>query len=320
MSDDDLLCQVAKLYYEQSRTQQEIAKAVNTSRSTISRLLQEAVDRQIVTITINYPWRRNNDLERRLCESFGLRAARVLDSNERVEKKILAGTGKLAAQLIDEYLKDGFVLGVSYGRSVAFTAAALIQGRKVAITVVPILGALGSDNNSIDGPDLVRQFAQAYGGNYTYLPGPLLVKDERTKESLMQLPQISDTLVLAKKSNVVVIGIGDVSHTALIWRGYLDKRGLEWVINRGAIGHMCGQFFDENGKVLSVSTNRRSIAIGLEALRKIDQVIAVACGKQKAQAILGALRGRYCNNLVTDAETANLIFAMDRGSSGSKSV
>lgn len=312
MSDDDLLYYVAKLYYEQRRTQLEIAKTVKTSRSTVSRLLQEAVDRKIVSIAINYPWCRNNDLESRICAKFGLRAVRVLDGDEHAEKKIFAGTGKLAAQLIDEHVKDGDILGISYGRSVAYTAAALAPEHKASITAVPIIGALGSDNNAIDGPELVQKFAHAYGGGYAYLPGPLLVKDERTRDALMQVPQIADTLALARKSNIVVIGIGDVSHKSLIWRGYLDKRGLDWVISRGATGHMCGQFFDENGRVLAISTNRRSIGIGLEALRSIDFVIAVACGKQKAQAILGALRGRYCNALVTDAAAAKEMLELDQ--------
>lgn len=311
MSDDELLYHVAKLYYEQRRTQLEIAKAIETSRSTVSRLLQEAVDRKVVSIAIHYPWQRNTHLEDRLGGKFGLREVRVLDSDQRTEKKTFAGTGKLAAQLLDEHLRDGCILGISYGRSVAYTAAALAPGRKVAITVVPIIGTVGSDNNAIDGPELVRQFAQTYGGSYTYLPGPLLVKDERTRDSLMQLPQIADTLALARKSNVIVIGIGDVSHTSLIWRGYLDKQGLEWVIGRGAIGHMCGQFFDEKGRVLPISTNRRSIAISLKALRSVECVIAVACGKQKAKAILGALRGGYCNVLVTDAAAAMEILELD---------
>jgi deoxyribonucleoside regulator len=108
----------------------------------------------------------------------------------------------------------------------------------------------------------------------------------------------------------VVMGIGDASQPSTIWSGYLDKRGLDWVTLRGAVGHMCGQFFDEKGNVLVISTNNRSIGIGLKALRNIDCVIAVASGKQKAGAILGALRGKYCNVLVTDVAAANAVLSL----------
>ena len=307
MSEDELLYQVAKLYYEQRRTQLEIARAVKTSRSTVSRLLQRAIDQKIVVIKINYPWRRNSDLEHRLAAQFNLQDVRVLESEDRSEEKVLAGTGFLAAQLISRSVKNGDILGVSYGRAVANTAAALAPSRRVALTVVPVIGALGAGNNAIDGPELVRQFAHAFGGDYHILPGPLLVKDERTRDILLKLPQINQTLALARRANLVVVGIGDVSHASPIWEGYLDKRGIDWVISRGAVGHMCGQFFDENGQVMVISTNQRSIGIGLKTLPGIHRVLAVASGRDKAAAIRSAMRGRFFNMLVTDSAAAEAI-------------
>lgn len=304
MLEDELLYQVAKLYYEKRSTQLEIARTLKTSRSTISRLLQRAVDQEVVSIKIRYPWRRNAELENMLTQRYKLLDVRVLDAEDRSEDKILAGTGFLAARLINQYVKDGDIVGVSYGRSVANTAAALTPGRHLRITVVPVIGSLGPGNNAIDGPELVRQFALAYQGEYQYLPGPLLVKDEKTRDMLLRLPQISETLALAKKANMVVIGIGEPMEASPIWSGYLDRRGIDWVISRGAVGHMCGQFFDENGNVLLISTNQRSIGIGLRSLRSIDRVIAVVSGRHKTAAIRGALKGKFFNTLVTDRVTA----------------
>jgi deoxyribonucleoside regulator len=311
MPEDDLLYQVAKLYYEQRRTQLEISKTLKTSRSTVSRLLQRAVDQEVVVIRIRYPWRRNADLEQRLKSRLKLLEVRVLDVEDRSAEKLLAGTGFLAARLFNQYVKDDDIVGVSYGRAVANTAAALTPGRHVRLTVVPVIGALGAGNNAIDGPELVRQFAQAYQGEYHYLPGPLLVKDERTRDVLLRLPQISETLELAKRANIVVIGIGDPLEASPIWGGYLDKRGIDWVISRGAIGHMCGQFFDESGEMLQISTNKRSIGIGLKSLRTIERVIAVASGKHKAAAIRGAVRGKLFNMLVTDRAAAQALLELE---------
>jgi deoxyribonucleoside regulator len=311
ISGDDLLFRVATLYYEKRRTQLEIAEAVNTSRSTVSRLLEKAVDRNIITIRINHPVRRNTDLEQRLMSRFKLQDVRVHESEHYSEETILARTGALAAQLIDDYVKDGHVLGVSYGRSVAYTAAALKPGRHVALTVVPMIGAVCSGNKEIEGSELVRKFARAYGGEYRYLPCPLLVKDAETRDSLLKVPQISETLALAKRSNLAIIGIGDASQASPLWSGYLNERGIDWVAGRGAVGHMCGQFFDENGHILMISTNQRSIGIGLKGLQGIDRVIAVASGKQKAAAIRGAMAGGFFNVLVTDAAAACAILRIN---------
>jgi deoxyribonucleoside regulator len=310
---EQLLLDVATYYYEQQCTQEEIAQRIKTSRSTVSRLLEEARERGIVHIKINHPWQRKHELEQRLVVRFGLREARVLVGRERAEEEIRRGMGELAARLIDGYVEDGQILGVSYGRSLASTIAALAPSRKIALTVVPVIGAVGSDNPSIDGPDLVRRFAMAYGGEYRYLPVPLLVEDIRTREALVQLPKVHETLNLAKRAAIVLLGIGALSPvvTSEIWKGYLDERQLSRLKNQGAIGHMCGQFYDAQGKVLDLEVNRRTIGIGLQTLTTVELVIAVASGKAKTAAILGALRGKYLNILVTDDATAAGVLDLD---------
>ncbi len=63
MDQEEMLVQVARYYYEQNLTQAEIGRRINASRSTVSRLLQQALDDGIVKIIINYPWERAHDLE-----------------------------------------------------------------------------------------------------------------------------------------------------------------------------------------------------------------------------------------------------------------
>ena len=317
---DQLILDVATFYYEQRLTQEQIAQRINTSRSTVSRLLEEARKRGIVHFKINYPWQRKHDLEERLFTRFGLHEARVLVAKQRPDEEIRRGMGELTARLIDNYVEDGQILGVSYGRSLASTVAALVPNRKVDLTVVPVIGALGSDNPTIDGSDLVRRFAGAYGGEYRYLPVPLLVEDIRTRDALVQLPQVHETLNLARKADIVLLGIGALSPevSSGIWKGYLDERQLLRLKNQGAVGHMCGQFYDAQGQVLDLEVNRRSIGIGIQTLTAIESVIAVASGKAKTEAILGALRGKYLNILVTDDTTASSILDLDESPTGAQ--
>ena len=310
---EQTLIDVAILYYEQQLTQEEISQRIGTSRSTISRMLDEARERGIVHIKINYPWRRRNDLEEQLVQRFGLHEARVLVANQRPDEETRRGMGVLAAQLIDSHVRDGQVLGVSYGRSLASTVEALHPGRAVSLTVVPVIGALGSDNPSIDGTDLVRRFAGAYRAEYRYLPVPLLVEDIFTRDALMKLPKVQEILELARHAEIVLMGIGALAHevSSGIWKGYLDENRLDKLREMGAVGHMCGQFYDAAGKTLDLEVNDRTIGIGIDALSSIDNVIAVASGLRKAEAILGALKGKHLNILVTDDDTAKAILASD---------
>jgi DNA-binding transcriptional regulator LsrR (DeoR family) len=309
---EELLVQVARYYYEQNLTQAEIGRRINASHSTVSRLLQQAIDNGIVQIFINYPWERAQNLEKRLCAKFKLREAQVLLGKERNEEEIRKGMGVLAARLIDSQIKNGIILGVSYGRSLACTISALAPKRKVAMTVIQIIGALGIDNPRIDGPELVRQIAQIYGGEFRYLPVPLLVQDIRTRDALVQSPHIYDTLHLARKSNIALLGIGSLSPaaTSMIWKGYLNEHELSLIKDQGAVGHMCGQFYDIRGQLLDIDINQRAISIGIKALVNIDLVVAVAGGQAKGEAILGALRGQHLNVLVTDDAAATRVLEL----------
>ena len=149
--------------------------------------------------------------------------------------------------------------------------------------MVPIIGALGSDNPLIDGPELVRRFAQIYGGEFRYLPAPLLVDDVRTRNALMQSPQIFETLALARRANIVLMGIGALTpgYSSMIWAGYLNERELSWLRDQGAVGHMAAQFYDINGRFWMWSSTGAPSASVIKALLGKDPVIAVAGGEEK---------------------------------------
>jgi lsr operon transcriptional repressor len=67
---------------------------------------------------------------------------------------------------------------------------------------------------------------------------------------------------------------------------------------------MCAQFYDDDGNVMDIPFNTRTISIGLDALKQIGTVIVVAGTKEKSRAILGALRGGYIDVLITDEAAA----------------
>ena len=313
-SHEDLIIQASRLYYEQNMTQAEIGRQLQTSRSTVSRLLQQARDSGIVRIIINYPWKQDDTLEAALCERFHLREAYVLRNMDRPWGEVLKGAGLLAARYLSGIVRNDMVLGVSYGRSVAATVQQLEHGRKVEMTVVQVLGSLGTGNPLTEGPDLVRQLANVYDATYRYLPAPMIVEDTHTRDLLVQEPYVNETLQMGRRSDAILLGIGtgEAEASGAIWTGYISRKERAFVKSRGGIGHMCAQYFDAAGQVLDIELNRRVISIGIEALRNIETVIAVATSKEKARAILGALRGKYIDVLVTDDLAAMEVLALDK--------
>jgi len=310
-SHEDMLVQASRMYYEQQLTQAEIGRQLNTSRSSVSRLLQEARERGVVKISINYPWKRDYELERQFLMQFQLKDVRVLKTVDGITANLIDGIGSLAAEYVDGFVQDGMVLGISYGRTLAATISRLSPAH-YDLTAVQILGALGSDNPLFEGPDLVRETANTYRAKYQYLLTPLIVEDPLTRDLLLRESQVQDVLNLGRNSDAVLIGIGghDKTASSLIWTGYLTEKDLDNIKSYGSVGHMCAHFYDIHGNVLDVELHKRVISIGLEALRDIETVIGVAGSEEKAEAILGALNGKYIDVLITDEQAAKKIVAL----------
>jgi len=310
----ELLAQVASLYYEDDLTQAEVARRIGISRSTISRLLHEARDAGVVEITIHYPWKTAPEIEHDLTTCLHLRQARVLVGRGRPYEEILRGLGVLAARYIENILVEGTILGISWGTAVYSTVRALRPDRRLPITVVQMIGAVGTGDPLIDGPDLARLLANVYGGEYRYLHAPLIVEDTHVREALLQEPRIHETLSLARRADVALVGIGSLvpEVSSLLRAGYLDQEALDQLRAQGAVGDVCARHYDAQGHVLDIELNHRIVGIELERLHSIEQVIGVAGGEAKAEAILGALRGGHVNVLVTDDAAARKVLALDQ--------
>jgi len=72
-----------------------------------------------------------------------------------------------------------------------------------------------------------------------------------------------------------------------------------------AAGHMLVHVFDDDGRIVSAE---RSIALSVAQLRR-TRVVAVAGGRQKHRAVLGALRTKLVDVLVTDGGCARFALA-----------
>jgi deoxyribonucleoside regulator len=312
----ELLAQVASLYYEDDLKQDEIARRIGTSRSTISRMLDEARDAGVVEIIVHYPWKTVPEIEEALAARFGLRQARVLLGRGRPYEEIIRGLGVLAARCVEEVLTDGTVLGISWGVALYNTVRALRPGREFPIlprlTVVQMVGAVGAGDPLIDGPDLARLLANTYRGEYRYLHAPLIVENARAREVLLQEPRIRETLQLARRADVALVGIGAPTPEvySLLRAGYLDHEALAGLRAQGVVGDICARHYDAQGRVLDIALNQRIVGLELGALTGIERVIGVAGGEAKAEAILGALRGGHVNVLVTDDVTARRVLGI----------
>jgi len=315
MSDHDsrlaYLARIASLYYDQHKSQQDIADILGITRSGVSRLIAEAHDRGIIEITVQYPW-TSLGLEQELISTFGLKAARVMVREERTYDEMLEGLGKLAARYLNGILSEEMVIGISWGTALYQMIRQLPERRLAGTEVVQLIGATGSEKTPTDGPMLAQLLAERLGCACRYLHAPLIVENRAVRDSLLQQRNIRETLTRAQQANVALVGIGSTHSelNSLLRAGYLTDAELHEICAAGAVGDICAQHYSSSGKCLDIPINCRAVGVDLETLSRTKMIIGVAGDRRKSPAILGALRGKFINVLITDDHAAQEILSL----------
>lgn len=303
--DRTALVKAARMYFLDGRSQDDVARTLGTSRSNVSRMLTAARAQGIVEIRVHEHTARSPELEQALRERFGLRHARV--AAFRPGADLPAAAGDLAAQWLDESLRDGQVLALSWGTSLQAMVEAFSVDQPRRVEVLPLVGGLSTVSSLVSGEELVRELAGRLGGTHRYLHAPGLLRSRDARDSLLAEPAIAEVLERALTTDIAMVGIGavGVGSSAQVIDG-LGLTAAERVafLAEGPVGDACCRFFDAQGRGIGGVVHERVLAIELDQLRAIPTVIGVATGPAKVPGVLGALRGELVDGLVTDAGLA----------------
>lgn len=308
-----LLADVAEMYFKEGLTQSAIARKINLTRSMVSRMLTEAREKEIVKIEIIRQFNYDNDLQQALTETFNLEGAVVFHSPEVSRTRYLTYLGAVAARMLKHYLEeDDLIVGTAWGTTLGATIEALEVKKSRGVKIVQLVGALGERNLIFDGHQVVHQLAQKLGGQGYYLNVPYIVDKPETVESLMTVQGVQETMAQMKKCDLGLVGIGstELDYSTFYNAGYLVLEEMRGLAVHGAVGNVCGLYFDIEGNPTARDFQKRSITIRKRDLSSIPLRIGIAGGQGKDAAILGALRGKYINYLVTDDQTAEEILSL----------
>jgi deoxyribonucleoside regulator len=300
----ELVADVARLYYEEQMNVKEIAALFETSPSSVSRLLKEAKDLKIVQVVIRYPFLTIPSLGQQLRQHLGLKEAYVLPDFRGKYPALMERVGQLAARVLEEHLEEGMTLGVSLGLAVACTARAFTMTHNLHCTVVRLHGA--SDNEIVESKNLAQIFSDQLGNQFKIIPSPLYLQSSSSCELIMSEPIVQDVIRIAEESEIALVGLGslDTSVSTLMRNNVQTEEELMELRNAGAVGEVCGKYYDVRGAVMDTEFNKRTVSIDIQKLRGMKFVIGVAAGAAKVAPILGAVHGGLINILVTDADTA----------------
>lgn len=299
-----LLADIAEMYFIEGKNQSEIGNKVGMTRSNVSRLLKEAQIAGIVEFKINRPLQENVNLGRRLIDRFSLLNASVI--NVHHPDQLLRILGQASAKELLQHLRSGNILGTAWGSAIS-ASIDQIEGQSNIrdLKVVQLIGAFGARVKEYDGIGIVRRLETKLDAEGIYIHAPFLVPNKQMAQSLLATKSVNEAVNMAKQADVALLGIGSIEleHSSYYLANLVTKEEILEIKKSGAIGDVCGRFFDINGRFSASEFQKRLIGISAGDLLDIPIRIGVAGGSPKVEPIIGALRGGLINVLISDAAT-----------------
>lgn len=309
MEQDKLLkvIKAAKLYYLLDYNQSDIAKELGVSRPTVSRFLQLAKQEGIVEIKIMDPTEDVENLSNKLEQKFNLKKAIVTHIPQYEESIIKTYLGEKTSDYLYKIVKDGDIIGVTWGTTLHHIAVELKQKEVKDVKVVQLKGGVSHSDTNTYANEILYLFGKAFNTTPHHLPLPAIVDHTVVKHAMEADRHIKKILEMGKEANIALYTIGPIKSESLLFQlGYFTEEDLK-VIYSKAVGDISSRFFDENGNICNENLNARTLGIELEELKNKEYSILVAGGAHKINGIHGALKGEYANVLVTDQYTAKFL-------------
>ncbi|MGP6189040.1 MAG: sugar-binding transcriptional regulator [Vulcanimicrobiaceae bacterium] len=294
----------AQLYYNGDFTQEQVAAYLTISRPWVSRLLKRARELGIVSIVVEPSAERPLGLELLLARALGVSRCLIASGLQ------LAETAALAASYLAERLRDGDVLGLAWGKTLAATVGAFEPPARIpaAVRCVALIGGASAVRPEIDADRLVSSLAQKLQAASNVLNAPAFVENHEVQVLLMKEPGIRATLELAESTTIALMCIGGMRDSTIRELGTLSQQEFAELETLGAVGDVCQWFFDREGKHILSGPAQRMISADLALIReRARERIAVAIGPARVKAIVGAARGGWYTTLVTNLSTARAL-------------
>lgn len=310
----ELILQAARLYYEEELSQDQVAAKLSTSRSNISRMLTAARRMGYVEIRVIAPTSRHDYVAQQLSEKLGVDDIQVIapDRNDLA----LNAVGRAAAQTLQKGLKPNQTIAISWGRGLEATVVNCRRDSIPGLKVTQLMGSMSNVITSVSAEEVGRTLARNLNADFIPFSAPVVVSNQKTRDSLMEEPAVARVLNMARKADVALVGIGSAGSTSselLVEEFGLNKSERESSFKNWA-GDIAARFYNAQGKILSSALDSRVIGLSLEEIRKLPKVIGVATGADKVLGVVGATRSKLVDHLIIDLACANAVLKYLSGS------
>lgn len=303
MVSSDISVKTAWLYYVEGLTQEQIASRLGVSRVKVMRMLAACTADGIVVTTINAPTAAQVALERALEKRWGLDAAVVVPTPsgaEHLERAI----GHAVALYLGDQMQNGKTLAIGGGATLHACLAFLARKQFKDACVVALVGSL-PHSQWINPSIVAAKVADAFGIDSYQITAPVMVHDPTLRDLLWAQPELKDVRSRAAHADIALLTVGEISPEATIFRHAIVPPSLIPSLRaKGAVANILSYFVDADGGMVDHEVNGRVMAIGLDVVSAVPNVVLAAGGMHKIASIRAALKAVDANVLITDSATA----------------
>jgi DNA-binding transcriptional regulator LsrR (DeoR family) len=309
--DPTTIYRIARYYYEEGLSQEEVARREGFSRSQISRLLDKAKEMGMVRIQLIPP----TEL---VSEGYAAMIARELDlkgvlvvpggtvkaTDGMAMAKIIATA---AVDIVQAAILSHRVIGMGWGRTV-YELSQLIpyQESSMESRFVPLVGTSGNDNPNLQINTIIDRLSCKFHSKGLFVnaqavreKGATLTRIEREREA--NLLKQWDSVEIA------VVGLGEPPRFATDFLVELPDSSRDDLCSSDAVGDLLGRYFRADGCEVGIGESYEQLAFPLGRFSSLERVFCLAGGAEKVVGIEAAARAKYITDLVTDEATARAL-------------
>lgn len=299
--ENNLMFKVAWFYYFDDMTQQQISEKLGITRMNVIKYLNKAKTQGIVQFKIRTDGEIRLGYERKLIEKYGLEDVFIIPSTGANSNESVAAA---AAQYIEAHLKPDCYINVGYGDTISRVIRHLIHSLESPVSLVSLTGGVSYYTSSIISGAHISNFNGMTPSIYL-IPAPVIASTSKLAQEFMSDESVKAIMSMNERAAMSIVSIGSATDDATIFKdNKINHNELVLLQMNGAVGDILSQFIDKNGQIIESELHNRLVTTKLDVLKNYQNVIGVAAGDRKVQAIHAALLGGYLNVLITDEETA----------------
>jgi deoxyribonucleoside regulator len=301
------------LYYQEGLSQTDVAKLMGVSRVTVVKYLQTAREKGFVQINLDLNTFSSIDSALKIKDKFGLNQVIIVPDGEQTEQRqdsklMREKLAKAGGMYLNQVVEANDVLGVAWGRTIHQMGKVMTPKSSKNVTVLQMLGSMPaqSDFTTIESSS---QIANKLSGRVISLHVPAVVSSSRLAVELQAEPIIRANFEALTQCNKAFFVVGNaLDENPLIRAGVLSKKEMQTYRDMGAVGVICGRFYDKDGNPVVAEVDLRILGITLAQLRQVKRRIFLAGGERNYNATLGAILGGFVSDLIIDEGTARFLF------------